>query len=539
MNGFLVRNANVITVNRKQPQASALVIEEDKIAAVGDDKDLELYACKGLDVLDCRGFTVLPGLIDSHLHLMWMGRALLYPPLNLSGVDSIGKITEIVKEEVAKSAPGQWIIAVKLDEDNLTDQRSLTRHDLDKISPYNPVVVRKAIEHSLVANTAALEKAGIDKKTAEPAGGHIEKDSEGSPTGALFENAMKLVEQVIPRLTASEERKALTLAVKQLCSLGFTSVVSNDDFPVFTDPLQLLEDLDAIACEHGWALRVTFEPDISRIDQLIEQKEQLKKYQFGKIGPLKIFADGALFTRSAALEEDYADEPGNRGIECFAKDELEELVARANENGFSVAIHAIGDKAVKNSISAIEKAQQKHFRSDLRHRIVHCSMIERTNLEKMSRLGIIADIQPTFFINEWKWVPQRIGEERVKTAYRGRSFLDNGVLSIAGSDAPSEPADPFRSMYGAVNRQDVSGKPQGGWKPEEKMSVSEILHAYTLAGAYATFEEELKGSLEPGKLADFIVVNKNPMEIRPEELLETECLMTVIGGKIAWRSEDF
>ncbi|MDW7740604.1 MAG: amidohydrolase [Bacillota bacterium] len=537
MNGLLVRNANIITMNQKQPHAIAMVVEEDKIISVGDGRNLEHYAAKGLDVLNCRGYTILPGLIDSHLHLMWMGRNLLCPPLNLGGIDSIGKIADIIKDEVEISAPGQWIIAVKLDEDHLVEQRSLNRHDLDKVSPDNPVVVRKAIEHSLVANTAALEKAGINKDTAEPAGGHIEKDSEGSPTGALFENAMKLLEKAIPRLTPLEEREALALAVKQLCSLGFTSVVSNDDFPVLTEPLRLLEDLDALAGEQGWALRLAFEPDISRLDQLIEQREQLKSYRFGKIGPLKIFADGALFTRSAALEEDYADEPGNRGIETISKQELEELVARAHENGFSVAVHAIGDRAVNNAIGAIEKAQQKHPRNDLRHRIIHCSMIDEANLGKMNRFGIIADIQPTFFINEWQWVPQRIGSNRVKKAYLGRSFLDNGVNVIAGSDAPSEPADPFRSIYGAVKRQDVSGKPEGGWKPEERLDVKDILQAYTRAGAYATFEEGLKGSLEPGKLADFIVVNKNPLEINPEELLDIECLMTVIGGKIAWRSE--
>lgn len=539
MNGFIVKDANILTMNQNQPRASAMVVEETKIISVGDQINLKNYIDKGLDVLDCQDYTILPGLIDSHLHLMWMGRALLYPPLNLGGVDSIGEIADIVKAEVEASVPGQWIIAVKLDEDHLIEQRSLTRHDLDKVSPDNPVIVRKAIEHSLVANTAALQKAGINKETVEPSGGHIEKDSEGLPTGALFENAMKLVEQAIPRLTVLEEREALALAVRQLSSLGFTSVVSNDDFPVPTDPLRLLEDLDALAGEQGWALRVTFEPDISRLDQLIEQKEQLKDYRFGKIGPLKIFADGALFTRSAALDAGYADEPGNRGIDTFTKHELEELISRAHENGFSVAVHAIGDRAVKNAIGAIEKAQQDHPRSDLRHRIIHCSMIDEANLDKMSRLGIIADIQPTFFINEWKWVPQRIGSERLIKAYRGRSFLNYDVNVIAGSDAPSEPADPFRSIYGAVKRQDVSGKPEGGWKPEERMNIKEALQAYTTAGAYGTFEEELKGSLEPGKLADFIVINKNPLEINPQELLETECLMTVIGGKVAWRSEKF
>ncbi len=539
MNSLFVRNANVITMNQKQPRASALVIEEDMITVIGEDKDLEHYVGKGFDVLDCKGLTVLPGLVDSHLHLMWMGRALLYPPLNLSGASTIEEIAELVKEEVEKSAPGQWITAIKLDEDSLADQRPLNRQDLDKVSPLNPVIVRKAIEHSLVANTVALEKAGINEATIQPGGGHIEKDSEGSPTGTLFENAMGLVAQVMPRLTAREEREALALAVKHLVSLGFTSVVSNDDFPTPSEPLQLLEDLDAIASEQGWALRVAFEPDISRLDQMTAQKEQLEKYQFGKIGPLKLFADGALFTRSAALEEDYADEPGNRGIECFTKKELEELIAKAHENGFSVAVHAIGDRAVNNAIGAIEKAQQNLFRKDLRHRIVHCSMIDQKNLEKMSSLGIIADIQPTFFINEWKWVPQRIGKEREKISYLGRSFFDYGVDIVAGSDAPSEPADPFRSMYGAVKRQDVSGKPEGGWKPKERLGVSEVLKAYTTAGAYATFDEKLKGSLEAGKLADFIVVNNNPLEIKPEKLLETECLITVIGGKIAWRSEKF
>lgn len=539
MKGLIVSNATVITMNPKQPRASNVVVEGNRIALVGSETDLPRYRHAGYDLLDARGHTVLPGFIDSHLHLMWMGRSMLFPPLDLSGVNTIGHVTKLLYERVKSSSPGQWITAIKLDEDNLAERRPLSRADLDTVSPFNPVIVRKAIEHSLVANSAALAKAGITGNTADPHGGKIEKDTGGMPTGTLSESAMKLVDQVMPRPTRAEERAALALALRHVCSFGFTSVVSNDDFPSPTDPLQLLSDLDDFGAQNGWAVRVTLEPDISRADQLIAQADLFGRFSFGRIGPLKIFADGALFTRTAALEEDYADDPGNKGIECFSASELESLIINAQIKGFSVAVHAIGDKSIKHVILAIEKARRICPGSNTRHRIIHCSIINPEYRAKMSELEIIADWQPTFLLNEWKWVPGRLGKQRTKWAYLGRSFFDSGVRVIAGSDAPSEPVNPFPAIYAAITRQDPAGAPPEGWKPEERLTVEEVLRAYTAEGAYATFEEKTKGTLEPGKLADLIIVDRNPLESSPSEILHARCLITVAGGRIAWHSGDF
>lgn len=535
---LLIRNANVITMNPKQPRARALVVEGNRIALVGGDSDLSRYRWSDFKELDAGGSFVLPGFIDSHLHMLWMGYSLLYPPLDLSGAGSIDRIVTLLKDRIDKTADGIWIIATGLDEDHLKERRSLTRHDLDAAGAQNPVIIRKAVEHSLVANSLALQLAAISMNTPDPHGGYIERDDRGMPTGGLFEKAMELMDQAMPKHSPEDQRKALSLAMEHVCTCGITSVVSNDDFPTPTDPGTLISDIETIRQAKGWAVRMSLEPDISRIDQLIAMQSDIVQTGYSRIGPLKIFADGALFTRTAALEEDYSDAPGNKGMECFNSHELQHLIDEAHKKGFSVAVHAIGDRSIKNTILAIESTQRRNLRKDVRHRIVHCSLLNNDFLRRMREQGIIADIQPSFLINEWQWVPKRIGERRVAHAYRGQSFLQAGVHVVAGSDAPSEPVDPLLGIYGAMTRQNKESQPQGGWKPEERMTLPQALLAYTHRGAFGTFEEDIKGSIEPGKLADLVVIGGNILSDNPKDILDARCLLTLIGGQAAYISKD-
>ena len=529
---LLLLNAHVITMAPGQPSAVAIAVSAGRIAWVGTDADARRLYPGAASVLDLHGATVLPGITDSHTHLMELGKSLLQ--LNLKDVPNDKEAVERVKQRVATAKPGEWILGWGWDEGkwaaHYPDNRALSA-----VSPNNPVYLVGLHTFAAWANKRALALASIDKNTADPENGKILRDPQtGEPTGILLNHAQKLVESHIPPMTLPQVEQAIELAARECARNGLTSVHEAKVTPIMVDafrdlvrknrmPLRVYAMLDGA--------------DQQMVATWLQRGPEIDPQHRLTIRAFKLFADGALGSRGAALLEPYSDAPQTRGLMTTPEPAVYDLTRRALQRGFQVCTHAIGDRANRAVLDAYEQAMREvPTARDPRLRIEHAQVLAPQDIPRFAKLGIIASMQPTHCTSDKAWAEARLGPQRVKGAYAWQSVLKTGAHLPLSSDFPGETLNPFYGIYAAITRQDPQGNPPGGWYPEQRLTLAEALRGYTLEGAFAEFDEKDKGSIEAGKLADFTVIDLDPAKVPPKDILNTRVLKTIVGGQVVYDS---
>ena len=527
---LLLLNANVITMAPGQLAAEAIAVSHDRIAWVGTGADARRLYPGATRVLDLHGATVLPGIIDSHTHLMELGKSLLQ--LNLKDVPSDKEAVERVKRRVATAKPGEWILGWGWDEGkwaaHYPDNRALSA-----VSPNNPVYLVGLHTFAAWANKRALALAGISKNTADPENGKILRDPQtGEPTGILLNRAQKLVESHIPPMTLPQVEKAIELAARECGRNGLTSVHEAKVTPIMVDAFRDLIRQDRMPLR-VYTMLDGADPQL--VATWLQRGPQMDPQHRLTIRAFKLFADGALGSRGAALLEPYSDAPQIRGLMTTPEPTVYDLTRRALQRGFQVCTHAIGDRANRLVLDAYERAlREVPTARDPRLRIEHAQVLAPEDIPRFSKLGVIASMQPTHCTSDKAWAEDRLGPQRVKGEYAWQSVLKTGAHLPLSSDFPGETLNPFYGIYAAITRQDPQGNPPGGWYPEQRLTLAEALRGYTLEGAFAEFEEKDKGSIEAGKLADFTVIDLDPAKVAPKDILNTRVLKTIVGGKVVY-----
>jgi len=528
----LFTNGEFYTGIHAVKKRDSLLAFAERILFVGP-KDLAQEAVpRGVDleVIDLEGKTIVPGFIDSHLHLLSFGLGMRN--VSLSSVRSIDELKRILKERAEKSGDDEWILGRGWDQDAFIERRYPTRKDLDEAVGPKPCFLTRACGHVAVLSSRALEIAGITRLSADPPGGVIDRDPYGEPTGVLRESAMGLVHSKVPRPGPETLEACLKDAAQYVLSKGITSVHTNDGQAGFQGTMELYRKVH----NAGIPLRVYWDLPSGFMEDLLETSLRTGSGDdYFRIGAVKLFADGSLGGRTAALLEPYSDDPSTSGILVISEEELKERVYLAHASGMQVAIHAIGDRAVKVSLAAVSDAQSRLPRTPLRPRLVHTQILSPHLITEMKRVGVVADIQPKFISTDMRWAQERVGFQRMRSSYAWKTMLRAGVPLAGGSDCPVEPPDPLFGVYCAVTRKDMDGNPEGGFSPNERVSVEDAIRIFTSGGAYAAFEEQDKGTLEPGKLSDFVVLSEDPYRVEPDRLKDIEVLMTVVGGKMAYK----
>jgi predicted amidohydrolase YtcJ len=528
---FILYNGNVITMEPKMPQATAIAIKGEKILKVGSDEEIKNLAGPKCNKLDLNGKTVIPGLIDAHLHLLSLGQSKRL--LNLVGTPNIEIIQKMVESKAAHLPKGTWIIGRGWDQNDWPEKAFPTLQDLDKVAPDNPVWLTRIDGHAGWANSKALEIAQVTKDTADPSGGKIHRDSEtGEPTGIFIDAAEGLIAKHIPPSTYNEKKMDALNAIRACLTVGLTGI---HDASVDAETIKIYKKL------------IDEERFNFRVYVMIRGESEAAK-QYLKKGPeigygnnrltirsFKLFSDGALGSRGAAFFKPYSDDPSNTGLITFDPDKAYALMVAALKNHFQVNTHCIGIKGNSLVLDLYGKALKEVPVKDHRFRIEHAQIVRPSDIKRFKKLGVIASMQPTHCTSDMYWAEDRVGPERIKGAYAWRSFLDEGVKIAGGSDAPVESENPFFGIYAAITRQDQKGYPEGGWHPEQRLTREEALRIFTIDAAYAAFEEGIKGSLKEGKLADLVIIDEDIMTIPVQMIFKIRPRMTILGGKIVHR----
>ncbi|MCX7028570.1 MAG: amidohydrolase [Spirochaetes bacterium] len=525
-------NGIVRTMDARGTVASAVAARAGRVVFVGDDREAREAAAVGpggspAEMIDLRGACVLPGLVDAHLHFAWFARSLEEVD---AGTRTRGEAVERVRARAAATPAGEWIGGSSWDH-NVWD-RLPSRQDLDAAAPRNPVALKAKSGHAMWASSLALERAGIRKVTPDPAGGMIARDPAGEPTGILYENAMNLVWAAIPAMRPEEIAASMRAAQERALAAGLTGFHDFDSLPAFR-AFQLLRE------QGGLDVRVV--KGIPR-EALGEAAALGLRSGFGdellSIGPVKLFADGALGPQTAWMLEPYEGST-NTGIPTLAPEELRADIARARAAGLACAVHAIGDAAVRAVLDAFaaagaDPAGLTAARPRLPDRIEHVQLVSPADLSRLARLGIVASMQPIHATSDIDIADRHWGA-RTATAYAWRSVLDSGAVLAFGSDCPVETVRPLAGIHAAVTRRRADGSPgPDGWHPEQRLTVEQAVRSYTLGAARAAGRERETGTIEPGKFADFTVLGADPFVVEPHEIRDVPVRATIVGGRLRW-----
>jgi len=517
----VITGARIYTLDPAQGVASAIAIQDGRILAVG--QDVSKHIGPGTRRIEARGATIIPGLIDSHVHMEGLGD--LLDVIDLRSVGRVAEVAELVRREAARRPAGEWIRGRAWDQTNWGGQFP-TALDLAGATAEHPVYLTRVDGHAAWVNRKALELAGISAGTPDPPGGKIIRDASGAPTGVLIDRAMGLVGRKIPPAGKEVTWRRLARAAQECTRLGLTTV---HDAGVGEQGLAAYRELIA---RHELPVRVYAmiggAGSLWR-DFLARGPEVGNRLT---IRSIKLMADGALGSRGAALLEPYSDDPGNTGLLMLKREDIERVCRDAVKRGFQVNTHAIGDRANRVVLEAYGAALGG--RNERRFRIEHAQVIAPRDFDLFARYSVIAAMQATHATSDMRWAETRLGPERVKGAYAWRRFLSLGVPAPNGSDFPVEEPNPLYGFYAAITRQDRAGNPPSGWQPDQRMTREEALKSWTVVGAYAAFEEDQKGTLAPGKLADLVMLSADIMRIAPAEILKTRVKMTILGGEIVY-----
>lgn len=536
---LILTGGTVHTLDPARPRAAAVAVRDGRILAVGDAETVAAHRGAATRVLVLDGAHVYPGFADAHVHLAGVGEREL--TLNLDAIGGVGELQARLAERVRQAAPGEWITGRGWIETHWQPPAFPTRQDLDAVAPEHPVFLERADGHAAVANSRALELAGINADTRAPFGGEILRDAAGRPTGMLIDNAMELVTRHIPAPGRSRRASWLETGAARYARLGWTQaqIAGNDLEEVML--IRELYEQERIGIRIYDALRGPSE-DAWR---LIREKDRLARYgEFGgrfTLRAIKVSVDGALGSRGAALLEPYSD-ADTRGLMTWKAEDVLPLYEAALRAGIQIETHAIGDRANRRvldwyarAFAAVPPAERAV--AEPRWRIEHAQILHADDLPRFAALGVIPSMQPSHAIGDLFFAPRRLGLERLAHAYAWRELLDTGVPIPCGSDAPVEKGDPRIEFYAAVFRRSLDGRQLEGWHPEQAMTREEALKCLTLWPAFAAFEEDLRGSIEPGKYADFTVLDTDLLKAEPPAVLKARVLYTIVGGRIVHQAK--
>jgi predicted amidohydrolase YtcJ len=523
-------NGHIITMNEDMPEAEAFAVDEGFITAVGTNAEMR-GAYPLAEEVDLGGKDVMPGIIESHGHMLNLGR--IKRRVDLQGVDDPQEVVQKLRERVAETAPGEWVDGWGWDDGAWKEQMTAISHELSKVSPDNPVWFAGLHGYNGWANAKALEMANITKDTPDPEGGKIYKDPEtGEPTGILAIAAQGMATRLMPALKVEQREKAFEIAGEELLKNGLTSVHDARITKMDLDALRSLKVKQKLKVRYYVMLDCT---DGELIEPYLQNGPEIDPDNWLTIRCIKIFQDGSLGTRSALMFEPYSDAPDVLGVSTTSQEEIERLTTRSLQAGLQVATHAIGDRSNRITLDAYEAAiRAVPDAKDNRLRIEHAQVVALEDISRFKKLDIVTSMQPPHATSDMPWAEDRVGPERIKGAYAWRSFLDAGVRVPLNSDFPGETLNPFYGMYAAETRQTPEGKPEGGWYPEQCLTRKEVLYAYTVESAYSGFEEQIKGQIAPGMLADFIVLSDNILTIPSKALLSLKVERTYVGGQLVY-----
>ena len=522
-------NAKVYTANEKLPEAEAVAILKDKIIFVGSAKESVQYTCNDNRIKDLGGNFIFPGFIDAHAHLKGIGYREMN--LNLQGANSLKEMLTQVEIYANGLEPGKWVIGRGWIEKKWPEGRFPTIQELDMISPDKPMALERADGHAIIVNSLALEMANITENTPDPVGGKIDKDESGKPNGVLIDKASLLVESIIPKRTREDEKQALKAGLERTAMMGWTQLQDAGS------PLSDYEILKEIREEEGLPVRIhMYISDGEDALKFINTGPYFDEDHYLISRGVKLYADGAIGSRGAAFFEKY-DDYETKGLIIFQKEETMPKLIKSLVNGIQIQTHAIGDLANSITLDWYEEAfnsvkLENRLIENPRWRIEHAQNILPEDQIRYSDLDIIASMQPSHAIGDLHFAHKRLGEERLDNAYTWRNLIDLGVTIAGGSDAPVEIGDPRIEFKAAVSRKDLDGFYKDYWNIEQSVSREEALYMFTKWASYSVFEEDIKGTIEVGKLADFTVFSKDLMTIPEEEIMSSEVVMTIVGGEI-------
>ena len=534
---LILTNGKIWTENPQQPQAEAIAIERGRVAAVGTSADMRKLAGPHCQMIDLKGRRVVPGFNDAHVHFLSGGSAL--SGVQLVNAGSQAELRQRIADYARKLGKGAWIRDGSWDETLWTPAVLPTHQLIDEVTPDNPVMVWRVDGHAVLVNATVMKLAGIDRNTRDVKGGEIVRDAAGNPTGVFRDQATGLVERIVPPLSAAELDAAMTAALQEAARHGVTSVQNLVDTPTEQDTATKLREFQKFARAGLLSVRIY---DSGALRSWKDFAAIGIQAGFGdpllRTGNLKAFADGSLGSETAWMTAPYADDPRNHGL---ASGDLEDPVAMygfiqgADKAGLQVSVHAIGDRAIHEVLDLMERAEKEDGALDRRFRIEHVQHLAAGDVGRFAPLGVIASMQPYHAIDDGRFAQQRIGAERLQLSYAWRSLLDSGVVLAFGSDWPVAPLDPLMGIYAATTRRTLDGKNPQGWVPAQRITVAEAVHAYTVGSAFAEHQEGAKGSLEPGKLADLVVLSGDIFAIPPEEIEKVRVHLTVFNGSVIYR----
>ena len=516
-----ILNAEILTLDPKRPNARAIAVRNGRIVALGTDAEIKKCTGNKTRIIDAKRKTVVPGLVDCHVHMTGFGPFL--HELNLREVQSINELQIRLREYAGAHREAKWIRGGRWDQERLAEKRLPTRWDLDAVVADKPVLLVRVCGHMAVVNSKAMHVAGITRKTSVD-GGKVDLDPKsGEPNGIIRENALDLVFKAIPKSSLQELEETCLLASRKAVKSGLTCVHWMVES---TDEIRVLRKLDSAG---KLPLRVFLGVSIRLLDEL-KQLQLLEDHEDSmvKIGFVKILADGSLGAHTAALKSPYSDDPTTCGMLLYSQRNLENLVFEAHKAGFQLAIHAIGDQAIEVVLKTYEKALEAFPKVNHRHRIEHCSVLNPKLIDWMKRLGVTASVQPHFVVSD-SWTVDRVGKKRSRWIYPFKTLISKGLIVVSGSDCPVEKIDPLLGIWAAVTQN----------RPLERLTVSEALRTYTINAAHASFDENEKGTIQVGKLADFTVLSDNLFNFEPDKLKSVAVEMTIVGGKVVYARRGF
>jgi predicted amidohydrolase YtcJ len=549
---LVLTNGKIFTADGRGTIAEAVAIDGERIVAVGTNAAIkrDFTAARTIDL---RGRLVTPGFNDAHIHFIGGGLSLLR--VELVGAKTLAEAQRRIAAKVRELPPGAWILGRGWDH-TLWGGQWPTKADLDAVAPNNPVFVQRVDGHVTWANTLALSKAGVTSETRAPEGGEILHDAGGQPTGILKETAAGLVGRVVPEPSRAERMQAAERALAEARRYGITSIQDNSGYDAIELYRELLQAEKLTVRVAEWQ---NFEDAVEKL------KQQRAEFASFKIDPLRIrmtalkgYVDGTLGSRTAAMLAPFADDPKNSGIPRRPPAELTRMIVERDAAGLQIALHAIGDRANRMALDGFKEARGRNSKaagvsgsahnstertrealesSSPRHRIEHSQVVAPADFARFRDLGVVASMQPSHAISDKRWAEERLGEYRVQGAYAWHMMRSFGVRVAFGTDWPVEPINPYLGLYAAVTRQSTEGDPAGGWWPQERLSIADAIRCYTAEPAYASFEETEKGQLAPGMLADLAVHSRDLLAIKPEEILQTEAVLTILGGRIVYERD--
>jgi len=529
---LIIRNAKVWTVDRDHPEAEAVAVLGDRIVAVGSNPEIDGWRGPNTRVQDGAGKRLLPGFNDSHVHFTSGGQQL--DNVQLNDATSAQEFARRIAERAAKTAKEDWILGGDWDETKWTPAQLPTKELIDPTASQTPVAVSRYDGHMTLANSLALKLAGVTGKTPDPDGGVIVHDAQGNPTGALKDAAADLVYKVIPNPTHDQRRHSIERALEHAASLGVTSVQHMD--PDYADVAIYSELLE----EGKLTTRIYAAPLISQVDDQV--KIGIRRAfggPFLRIGALKSYADGSLGSATAYFFQPFNDQPNNRGLLSDAMHPvslMRDRMMKADTAGLQLCTHAIGDAGISAILDIYTEIDKAHGPRDRRWRIEHAQHMAAKDFDRFAQLHVIASVQPFHAIDDGRWAEGRIGHDRASRTYAFRTFLDHGVRLALGTDWNVAPLNPMLTLYAATTRATLDGKNPKGWFPEQKLTIKEAIEAYTMGSAYAEFQENVKGSIAPGKLADLVLLSDDVLTIDPVKIRDVKVLKTWVGGKLVYDS---